>query len=71
MKLSPRCRELVVLVGRDGHTYESAAREMGLSISTVRVYAARVGKAMDIEPPLHALIHAWYLVVRPVDGKAD
>ena len=69
MKFSSRCRQVIELVGRDGHTYEGAAEEMGLSESTVRFYARTVAEKTDIYPPLHACIHAYYLYV--VSANAD
>ena len=42
MNLTERQMQVVVLVGRDGVTWDRAAREIGICVQTVRAHAKRV-----------------------------
>ncbi|KKM65045.1 hypothetical protein LCGC14_1495310 [marine sediment metagenome] len=40
--LSPRQLEVLTLVGKDGESYKATAQLLGISLSTVRTYVARI-----------------------------
>lgn len=59
--LSPRELEIVVLVGRDGQHWKTVARTMGVSLSTVRVYAERVlAKTGCPRSPREAMVELYH-----------
>ena len=73
MTLSPREREVVVKVGRDGKSYQEVADDLGISLGTVRTY---VGRIMNRYPrpgrPREALVALYYTVHSSADsGIAD
>ncbi len=42
MTLSPREREVLTLVGRDGVSYGEIAETLGISVSTIKSYVSRI-----------------------------
>ena len=50
VKLSPRMEEVVILVAKRGLTYPEVAGELGISPSTVKKYAERIGRRIRQEP---------------------
>ncbi len=59
-KLSPQEREVVILAGRDGLTWNTVALTMGLHLSTVRVYVQRIIKKSGINrEPRQAMVELY------------
>lgn len=62
--LSPREREVVELIGRDGAQWETVARLMGLHIGTVRSYAQRIMRKCNVNrAPRDAMVEVYWRYV--------
>ena len=66
--LSPREREVVVLVGRDGKQWKCVAQTMGVTLGTVRSYALRIMVKTGItRPPREAMVEIYFRRIdRPI-----
>ncbi len=65
MTLSPRQRQIVVLVGRDGAQYKTVAKKLGISIKTVHSHIERiVAKYPHTKRPRDVLIELYWCEVR-------
>lgn len=73
MKFSPRQREIIVLVGRDGLQWESVARRLGISKPTVMTYVRRImNRIEDRRPPRDAMVRLYFTgVVTSDDIEID
>ena len=71
MTLSPRELEVLTLVGRDGQSYKAISNSLGISMSTVRSYVARILTRYPSEKrPRSALTEIYYTVVTSDDVKS-
>lgn len=72
MKLSPRQLEIVVAVGRDGLTWEEAARHIGISMGTLQSHVSRIQTKMGDRrrPPRDLMILAYFHVVESNDRES-
>ncbi len=65
MTFSPRQREIIVLVGRDGAQYKTVARELGIKPSTLRSHIERIlARHPSKKTPREALIDLYWSEVR-------
>ena len=65
MTLSPRQREIVVLVGRDGKQYKTVARELGIKLCTLQSHIERItAKYPSNKQPRDVLIELYWCEVR-------
>ena len=60
-KLSPQEREVVILAGRDGLTWNTVALTMGLHIGTVQMYVQRIVRKSGIHREPRQLMVELYL----------
>ncbi len=60
-KLSPQEREVVILAGRDGLTWNTVALTMGLHIGTVRSYVQRIVRKSGVDREPRQLMVELYL----------
>jgi DNA-binding NarL/FixJ family response regulator len=59
-KLSPQEREVVILVGRDGLTWNTVALKMGLHLGTVRSYVQRIMRKSGVDrEPRQAMVELY------------
>jgi DNA-binding NarL/FixJ family response regulator len=59
--LSPRQREIVVLVGRDGKAWKTVAHEMGLHVSTVRNHVQAICAKYRVDrSPREAMVEVYW-----------
>lgn len=66
MTFSPRQRQIIVAIGRDGLTWDAAARSLGISVSTVQCHVARIReKVGDGRPPRDLMVRLYYTEVDP------
>jgi hypothetical protein len=66
--LSPRQREIVTLVGRDGLAYAAVAEVLGISLHTVRTHVARFVDCVDagnIKPRDALCTFYWQHIHKP------
>ena len=70
MTLSPRQREIVELVGRDGLSYKGVARSLGISVHTVRTHVEGICRRTETDgrPPREHLI---LLYARELGPRSD
>lgn len=69
VKLSPREREVVVRVGRDGAHYKTIARDLGISLGTVCTYVSRIMvKCGQDRAPREAMIALYYTEIAVRNG---
>lgn len=64
--LSPRQREIVTLVGRDGLSYLGVARTLGISVHTVRTHVRAVVERANPaakRKPREVLVKLYYAEV--------
>lgn len=72
MTLSPRQREIVVLVGRDGKQWKTVAHEMGISLSTVRNHVSAIMvRVQSSRSPREALTELYWREVAGVGYAAQ
>ena len=70
-KLSPRERQIVEMVGRDGSHYKTIANRLGISLGTVCTYVSRIMvKCGQDRAPREAMI-ALYYTEMAVPATAD
>ena len=61
VKLSPRQRQIIELVGGDGLSWKAVARRLGISQSTVRVHLFRLMvKLGSTHRPRHAIVTYYF-----------
>ena len=60
-KLSPQEREVVILAGRDGLTWNTVALTMDLHLSTVRSYVQRIVRKSGVDREPRQLMVELYL----------
>ena len=66
MRLSPRHRELLELVGREQLSYPKAAKRMGIHLSTVQVYVSRICEREGSgERPRKVLTRLYWTMLAP------
>ena len=70
-KLSPQEREVVILVGRDGLTWNTVALTMGLHIGTVRSYVQRIVRKSGVDREPRQLMVELYLRGVVADDMVD
>jgi DNA-binding CsgD family transcriptional regulator len=69
--LSPREREIVEHVGKDGVQYVTVAHRLGISIHTVRTYVYRVAKRIPgFRSPREKLIELYHRECIAPNGDA-
>ena len=72
MTLSPRQREIVVLIGRDGCQWETVARQLGIKLTTVRSHTQKIlNRYPSTQPPRAALVELYWRVVATDDDRSD
>jgi DNA-directed RNA polymerase specialized sigma24 family protein len=57
-QISPRMREVAVLVAGKGLSYPETAQELGISVTTVKRYAEEIGKRFRKAP--RKAMFEWY-----------
>lgn len=66
--LSPREREIVVLVGRDALRYCDVAEQLGLHEGTVRSYVQRIMRKSGMSrPPREAMVMLYLREIGAID----
>ncbi len=70
MTLSPREREVMVLVGRDGLSYRDVAERMGLHEGTVRTYVNRIMRKSGMSRRAREAMVVLYMRENHVIGSA-
>ncbi len=67
-KLSPQEREVVILAGRDGLTWNTVALTMGLHLGTVQSYVQRIMRKSGIDrEPRQAMVELYLRDIRAGD----
>ena len=67
--LSPRQRQIVILVGRDGKQWKTVARELDISISTVRNHVATIiSRSGTDRAPREAMVELYWREVLGRNG---
>ena len=61
VRLSPRQRQIVELVGRDGLSWKGVARRLGISEGTGKVHASRLmDRLVSTDRPRHAITTYYF-----------
>lgn len=67
--LSPREREVVELIGRDGPGYKTAGKILGISPHTVREHVRRIaGRVNSARAPREVVVALYYRECVPTNG---
>ncbi len=68
-KLSPQEREVVLLAGRDGLSWNTVALTMGVHVGTVRSYVQRIMRKSGVDrEPRQAMVE---LYLRGIDAESE